>query len=157
MRIGMSGHRARDGADWAWARDQLIALFLDAPRAVGWSSLAAGADTIFAEVALAYGGGHVAVIPTPGYIGEFAAADQRRYHVLLARSRRVIRVRGEGEASGFRRAGERVARSVDKMVFIWDGDEARGDGGTADIVDYAIGRKIDAIWLNPLTRETRQL
>ena len=153
MRIGVSGHRAREGADWLWVHGQLIGMFLDEPKAVGWSSLAAGADMFFAEVALSYGGGHVAVVPAPGYLEEFDVTDQRRYLSLLSRSRRVIRVRGDSEASGFRRAGERVARSVDKMVFIWDGEVARGDGGTADIVDYARGAGIAGIWLNPLTRE----
>ena len=94
MRIGVSGHRARDGADWGWVRDQLIDIFLEAPKAVGWSSLAAGAYTIFAEVALSYGGGHVAVVPTPGYLEGFDPDDRPRSKLLLERSKPVIRVRG---------------------------------------------------------------
>jgi len=154
MKIGVSGHRHRDGADWAWTRDAIVDIFLSKPKAVGWSSLAAGADQIFAEAAMAYGGGHVAVIPTADTYREyFAGRDLDRYDLLLARSKRMTRISGKTPEEAFRKAGERVVRAVDLMVLVWDGEPARGEGGAGDIAAYAEKKRVKTIWLNPLTRK----
>ncbi len=157
-RIGVSGHRHRDGADWDWTREALIDFFLSAPHAVGLSSLAAGADQIFAEVALAYGAGHIAVVPgAGGYAETFDGDELRKYEILRQRSKRIIRIGDEPTSANFRKAGERVVREADLMIFVWDGGPAQGEGGTADIVAYAKERRRSAIWLNPITREETRL
>ena len=37
----------------------------------------------------------------------------------------------------FLRAGRRVVDLSDRLFAVWDGEKARGVGGTAEIVDYA--------------------
>ena len=156
MKIGVSGHRHRDGADWAWTRDAIVDIFLSNPKAVGWSSLAAGADQIFAEAALSYGAGHVAVIPTiDSYRDYFAGRDLDKYDSLLARSKKLIRINGRTPEEAFRKAGERVVRASNLMVLVWDGEPARGEGGAGDIAAYAEKKRVKTIWLNPADAKRR--
>lgn len=151
MKIGVSGHRYREGADWPWVRETITDVFLDNPRSTGWSSLAAGADQIFAEVALSYGNGHTAVLPGGAQYREtFSERDLLKFDALLATSRSRRRLRGKADGALFRKAGELVVRSVELMIFVWDGDPAAGEGGTADIVAYARTKKRPLIWLDPI-------
>ena len=158
-RIGVSGHRAREGADWVWTRNVLVDLFLEHEGAIGWSSLAPGADVIFAEVALAYGGGHVMVEPVcaGGVLPIPDAREAARAMRLTACSQRVVKARDATPDAAYRKAGERVVRAVDLMVVIWDGAPARGEGGTGDIADFskAVGRR--TIWIDPIQRKISQL
>lgn len=154
MKIGVSGHRHRDEADWLWAREALTDIFLAHPEATGWSSLAVGADQIFAEAAMAYGRGHIAIIPGgKAYNEEFQGRDNAKYRLLLERSKRVVHVGGKSNEQAFRRAGERVVRVVDLMVLVWDGEPARGEGGVGDIADYARRQSRRTVWIDPIRRE----
>ncbi len=153
MKIGVSGHRARDGADWLWVREAMIDVFLDHNNAIGWSSLAEGADQIFAEVALAFGGGLVSVIPfQTSYENEFAGRHRAKYEATLAKSRKVIGVNGDTREAAFFAAGKKVVKACDLMVLVWDGAPARGPGGTADIAEYAKVKRKPTIWLDPIDR-----
>lgn len=154
MKIGVSGHRHRDGADWLWTRNAIADIFLQHPKAVGWSSLAVGADQVFAETALVHGGGHVAVIPSyETYHTYFDGSDLDEYYRLLGRSKRVIKVSGKTDEVAFRKAGERVVRAADLMILVWDGEPARGEGGSGDIAAYAEKKRTKMILLNPITRQ----
>ena len=48
----------------------------------------------------------------------------------------------------FNAAGERIAELCDVMAAIWDGQGARGQGGTADAVEHARRNKkpVHIIW-----------
>ncbi|MEL6360635.1 MAG: hypothetical protein AAFR21_06075 [Pseudomonadota bacterium] len=156
MKIGVSGHRERDGADWAWTRDEITKIFLGKPGAIGWSCLAIGADQIFAEAAISFGAGHVAVIPSPKtYRDEFEGQDALRYDALLTRSRRTVKVNARTREAAFRVAGEKVVKSVDEMVVVWDGDGARREGGTGEVVDFARARGVPCTWLDPIEKMVR--
>ena len=136
----------------------MIDVFSRHPNAIGVSSLAIGADQIFAETALAYGRGLIAVIPSAGaYADEFTGRDRAKYEATLAKARRVVNVSARDRTEAFLKAGERVARSVDLMVLVWDGEAAKGQGGTAEIVDFVRSRKTPAIWLHPIDRSARPL
>ncbi|MEL7488746.1 MAG: ABC transporter substrate-binding protein [Pseudomonadota bacterium] len=136
MKIGVSGHRYRDAADWEWTRRAIVDVFIEHPTAVGWSSIAVGADQIFAEAALVFGRGLVAVIPAyESYAEEFSGRDRRVYDMTLARAKKVIRVSEGAREAAFLRAGQKIVRNVDLMALVWDGAPAQGAGGTADIVD----------------------
>jgi len=158
QKVGVSGHRHRENVDWEWTRTTLVKFFVSNPNAIAWSSLAVGADQLFAEVAFAYGGGHVAVIPGGrDYVETFSDLDRDKYNVLHKRSKRTLKVGTEATAKNFKKAGERIVREVDLMIFIWDGEAARGEGGTAEIVAYAQLQNVKSIWLNPITRQQHRL
>lgn len=158
MRIGITGHQYREGADWIWA-SKSIAQKMDelASPLEGYSSLAAGSDQVFAEVLLSKGGKLFAVIPMQDYERCFAADALQLYRELKTRSE-VILLGGPGsDQELFFNAGKYVADHVDRMFAVWDGKPAGGFGGTADIIDYALGRKLPVTRFDPIKRTIEEI
>src|SRR4051812_43157801 len=94
MRVGVTGHRAFEPAvasGGAQVVGELVRTLPDqATPLVGVTSLAAGADQIFADAVLAAGGAIEAVIPFAGYERELLEPAARAgYERLLARARDV--------------------------------------------------------------------
>ncbi|NGP53048.1 hypothetical protein [Thioalkalivibrio sp. XN8] len=114
------------------------------------SSLAEGADRLFAEVALERGIPLVAVLPMPvaEYEKDFIEpASRERFHQLLARSEvmELAPVRGlpppdteAGREGRYAGAGVFIASHCQVLVALWDGKPPVLRGGTADIVNYRI-------------------
>ena len=46
-------------------------------------------------------------------------------------------------------AGHRVVELSDLMLAVWDGSPAKGKGGTADVVAYAVRRGVPLFHINP--------
>lgn len=156
MRVGITGHQRLAGASgWDWVRGELAAVLeSDAGPLVGVSSLAAGADQIFADLVLRQGGALEVIIPFPGYAENFTdEGDRREYERLLRAASVVETLRRDGsDEEAYMEAGRRVVDSSDLLVAVWDGRPASGLGGTADVVEYAARREKKILHLNPLTR-----
>lgn len=68
MKVGITGHQKVPGIDWDWVRICILSELKSFPRPIeGLSSLAEGADQIFAEAILQSGGLLRSIIPTPDY------------------------------------------------------------------------------------------
>jgi len=124
------------------------------PPIVGVTSLAVGADTLFAETVLELGGSLEVVVPFDSYEEKFAEEpDRREYRRLLGRAARVEVLRRDGtDEEDYYAAGKRVADLSSLLILVWDGRPAAGLGGTADIVEYARRCQKSVIHLNPDTR-----
>jgi len=152
IRIGCTGHQRLSPAtrrQTAAAIATVLASF-DDQAFVGITSLAEGADQIFALTVLASGGELRAVIPSEGYESSFRSDDGRATYsrlLELAESRLVMPFPAPSE-DAFLAAGHEVVNSCDLLLAVWDGQRAGGKGGTADIVAYARTRGIDTriIW-----------
>lgn len=126
-------------------------------RPVGITSLAVGADQLFARTVLALGGTIEVVLPTPAYRETFPDPDDRAaYEELLAKATKVTILpfpRPSEEA--FMAAGQEVVDQSDRLIAIWDGLPPRGLGGTADVVAYAQKKDVAVmvIWPSGETRE----
>jgi hypothetical protein len=156
MRIGITGHQhLADASAWTWVRHELAALFRrNADQLVGVSSLAVGADQIFADLVLRQGGSLEVIIPFPGYAHTFTERrDAQEYERLLRSASGVetLQRNGSGEEA-YMEAGMRVVNSSDLLVAVWDGRPASGLGGTADVVGYAVQQRKRVVHLNPVTR-----
>lgn len=156
MLVGISGHqRLRDPGGWEWVREQMRDCLTSLPPpVVGVTSLAVGADTLFAEVVLELGGSLEAIVPFADYEDGFAeGADRQLYRSLLARAARVevLERRGTDEEAYYA-AGRRVADLSGLLILVWDGKPAAGLGGTADIAEYARRTRKPFVHLNPQTR-----
>lgn len=152
--MGITGHRKLDNpAGWNWVRRELTAFLRDVASLTGITSLAIGADQVFAEVVLELKGDLEAVIPFPEYERTFTSeSDLARYRLLKAASRRVEILPGAAaEDEAYLTAGRRVTDLSDLLVAVWDGQPARGLGGTADVVDYAARMGKRVVQLNPLS------
>ena len=155
MRLGVTGHqRLADDTAWTWVRDEITRLVDAMPRPlVGLSSLAIGADQVFAGIILEHGGSLEAIVPFADYRGRFSADHRARYDALLARAARVEILRALGtDQEAYRDAGMWIVDSSDAMVAVWDGRPPVDVGGTADIVEYAQSVARPLTILNPLDR-----
>jgi hypothetical protein len=53
-------------------------------------------------------------------------------------------------------AGQRVVDLSDIVLAVWNGNPAKGKGGTADVVAYAIHRGVPLTQIDPVSRTVRQ-
>ncbi|MFE7056748.1 hypothetical protein ACFVAO_16245 [Streptomyces californicus] len=156
-RIGVTGHRSIPAETRPHVLAGLRAAFRGRERAThALSSLAVGADQLFADLALARGAELTAVIPSGDYEACFeSAADLARYRALKARAVREVRLDfPHSTDEAYYAAGAYIADHCDRLLAVWDGLPARGLGGTGDIVTYArtLGRPVTVIWRDGVLR-----
>jgi len=150
MRLGISGHQDISPVVVAYVRPILIRLINEQKaNVVGVSSLAVGADQLFATLILEHGGSLHAIIPCLGYELTFVEPDSlKQFRSLFARANRVDTLpypRPSEEA--FLNAGYQVVDNSELLIAVWDGKLA-GKGGTADVVKYARdnNRQVRVVW-----------
>ena len=152
MRIGITGHQERNGIDWEWVRHHIENFLSGKPQIIGFSSLAAGTDQVFAEAVLHKDGKLTAVIPTNDYTSYFDGDALARYNRLLE-SAKVVKLHSSGrDEKAFLNAGKWIVREVDHLIAVWDGEPAEGAGGTGDIVDYARSLNKPVLHIEPIKR-----
>ena len=120
------------------------------------SPLAEGADRLFAEEALKLG--YELQVPLPYEREEYKKdfhddASRRAFDDLLSKATAVFELEGELDANGnhlattYGTVGRVVLDHCDLLVAIWDGLPARGDGGTAHVLELARHRHIPIVCL----------
>jgi hypothetical protein len=147
--IGISGHRELPSPTERLVAAALRDVVGRYDDLVGVSALAEGADTLFARAVLDAGGSLVVVVPARGYRAALSAAHQPVYDALLARAARMIALDHEDPThEAYMDAGLRMLDEIDALVAVWDGQPARGFGGTAQVVDAAEERHlpVTVIW-----------
>lgn len=151
VRVGVTGHRRFD--DHALVREMTIhvldRLLLDGTPVTVVSSLAEGGDRLVAELCMARADSALQVIlplPRADYERDFATAQSRdEFATLIARAESVEVVgqhAGDTREAAYQRAGHAVVDAVDVVVALWDGEQSRGQGGTAEIVQYALDHDV---------------
>lgn len=154
IRIGIIGHRELSDPDAvvASAKGVLALMRKDIASLVNTdvaytvvSSLAEGADRLVAAAALEEFQPEAAtlesVLPVAAseYVGDFDSADsQDAFAKLLSEANHVTVVSDtESRDAAYELAGRHVVDTCDVLVAAWDGQPARGRGGTGEIVGYA--------------------
>ncbi|ALC24093.1 hypothetical protein ACH46N_27790 [Streptomyces pristinaespiralis] len=157
-RIGVTGHRGIPAEARAHIRAGLRAVLRGHQGSMeALSSLAVGADQLFADIALDCGAELTAVIPSGDYEQGFTdpeeLAQYRRLKALATREVRLAFPYSTDEA--YYAAGAYIADHCDRLLAVWDGLPARGHGGTGDIVRYArdLGKPVTVIWCEGLKRD----
>lgn len=165
FRVAVTGHqRLGDEETVAFVRRSFgaeLARLRDAhPRGVtALSGLAAGADTLFAEVALRGGLALEVCLAAPDIAENFAAGPEReRFLTLCALSRRIHRLDypARGNAA-YMALGRWLVDSSDLLIAAWNGLPAAAEGGTADVVAYARLRGRPVVHIHTLRRSVRPL
>jgi hypothetical protein len=153
-RIGITGHqRLEDPTAWPWV-EEVVGRELDAAAApvVVVTSLAVGADQLIARLGIARGATVHAVLPFAEIERTFSAEDLQAYRGLVRQaSVEVLQTSGTDE-DAYLAAGRRVVELSDVLIAVWDGNPAKGRGGTADIVGYAITSSVPVVHINPVER-----
>ncbi|WP_313800987.1 hypothetical protein [Sphingobium sp.] len=157
MKIGVTGHQQREGIDWQWVRSHIDRYLAGKSIIVGYSSLAVGTDQIFADAVLDAAGKLIAVIPMEGYSSQFEDEPLKNYEKLLEKAQIVDLQSKKSDEGAFLEAGKWIARNVDRIIAVWDGEDAVGKGGTADIVAYAISLGRQVYHIDPIKRTTADL
>ncbi|WP_414902333.1 DUF4231 domain-containing protein [Sphingomonas flavalba] len=170
LSLGITGHRSLTAAERAaldTALDALLAtiaritagigrdhaaLFGARPPALTMvSPLAEGADQAAAGAALRHGFSLHAVLPFPPaiYAEDFKGPALTAFHALLDKATAVYALPGlrSHGPHGYILAGEATVAQCDILVAAWNGEDARGRGGTADILDLAVRRGVPVIHL----------
>ncbi|MEN8600261.1 hypothetical protein ABFC64_02360 [Microbacterium rhizosphaerae] len=166
LRIGIVGHRWLEdddvtrgavaaAVDDLWQRRSNSATANTSVGLTVVSALAEGADRIAAAAAVDRGARLEVVLPLPSadYEKDFQTPESlARYRELLADAASVtaLPIRDDRDAA-YLEGGMRVVERCDAVIAIWDGEPARGTGGTAEIVAYAdaIGRPVRWLRVEP--------
>lgn len=116
----------------------------------GVSCIARGADSIFAEAVLEYGGQLEVILPAssyreakvkPEHIAQFDHLMAQAAHVQVMPFEDANRVAYEA-------ANEALVEDCDTLFAVWDGQPATKGGGTASVVEQAqsLGIPVQVIW-----------
>jgi hypothetical protein len=156
-RLAFTGHRGMPAATERLVDVGLRAdLDIRAGGLVGVCSLADGADTLFARALLDVGGALVVVVPAERYRAGLPPEHHPTYDELLARAAEVVHLdHVESTSEAHMAASLWMLDAADELLAVWDGQPARGYGGTADVVDAARSRgvPVTVVWPDGATRD----
>jgi hypothetical protein len=163
LRVGVTGHRpARLGnADFPALRRRVCEVLAAISRAADGaqltviSPLAEGADRVVARAAIDSGYALRCVLPfaRDDYARDFpTAASRAEFAALMQLAAGVVELDGlhgtpQERDAGYSAAGVYTVRHADVMIAIWDGRQARGNGGTGDVVALALASGIPVVWI----------
>lgn len=128
---------------------------------VALSGLALGADTLFAEAALALGIPLEVCIANRAVIAKYAPGPERDQHMRLRARSRVVHELPytDRSAESYLALGRWLVASCDMLMAAWNGEPPAKPGGTGDVVAMALadGRPVLHIhtvartigWLKP--------
>jgi hypothetical protein len=160
--VGFCGHRqVADRAGAARAiRAALESLHREAPGEwIGLSSVAIGSDQLFVDQVLGLGMSLHVILPLPRaeFQKDFSASEWSDVEQILARAEhaRVISENGARE-DAYLDCGMETVHGADVLLALWDGNAARGKGGTADVVDYARSLGKPVLIIDASTLEMRR-
>jgi hypothetical protein len=158
MRVGITGHRGlgKDVADQVRSALRAELRTIPVNGLTGVSCIADGPDAWFAQEVLDRGGRLEVVVPAAAYRDGLPAWHHPAYDVLLRRAAQVHHTGLESSDSSAHMAGSEIMVGlVDRLIAVWDGQPARGFGGTADVVAYAqrMGVPVRVLWPQGATRD----
>jgi hypothetical protein len=127
------------------------------PPIEGLTSLAEGADQVFAEAVLRCGGSLHAIIPITDYEKCFQGEPLKNF-IRLKKKSDVTQLQGDDSPQrSFLNAGRYIADHADLLIAVWDGEPAVDLGGTADVVEYALQKGKRVVQIDPVARSVRSL
>lgn len=160
--IGFTGHRRLGDEALVKKRIEEALASLRKDDRVEWlavSSAAIGGDMIFAEQVLSLGMEWQALLPLPAkdFKDDFAAKEWVAVEALLAKASEIRVVAQEGNREeAYLDCGIETVNACDVLIAIWDGEPARGRGGTADVVTFARELKRPLIVIDPVKGAVRR-
>ena len=163
LRLGVTGHRRlSDPEALAGALDEALDRFEASLSSVDLantplslcvvSALAEGADRLVAEALLKRGAELEVFLPLDpdDYRRDFASPEsEATFDRLRALAKRETVMSAAGSRDeAYLACGQQIVDRSDVVVAVWDGQPARGLGGTGDIVVHAREHLVPLIWLS---------
>ncbi len=158
MRAGVTGHQDLGPPGTVeWVSKALSEAVEGYGVTEGLTSLAVGADQLYAEILLSKGIPYYVIVPCAGYEQTFEEEKQARYKELLSSSGRTLQLDFEVPSEeAFYEAGKRMVELSDLVIAVWNGKQAKGLGGTADAVYYALRQGKTVVHLNLISKEVAE-
>jgi len=160
--VGFSGHRQVADPDGV-AKAVAAALTGLRSEAQGeWlalSSVAEGGDQIFVRQARALGLSWHAILPLPKaeFARDFSEGEWATVEAILAQAEHVRVIAENGTRDdAYLDCGLETVNRADVLLAVWDGESARGKGGTADVVEYALSLGKPVVVIDACTLEARR-
>lgn len=153
MKVGITGHQKLGSPDQISKLKQLLTQVIsEEDITMGYTSLAKGADQLFAEILYKAGYPYCVVIPSENYDTTFEDEETlNKYNAFVQNAdKNIVLSFNQPEEQAFYDAGKYIVKSSDMMIAIWDGEVAKGLGGTADIVKYCSKLNKKVIHINPI-------
>lgn len=152
MIVGITGHQViGDAAAVDWVRRELENQLRGLDVTLGLSSLAVGADQLFVEVLSTLHIPFEAVLPSALYEDTFT--DQSALSMYRSQLSVATRVHclpySQPSEEAFYAAGKWIVEHCDLLIAVWNGLPARGLGGTADVVRFAIDKHRAWVRIDP--------
>ncbi len=142
-RLAITGHRGLPTATADLVDGELRHLIGTYSDLVGISCLADGADALFAQAVLDHGGSVLAIVPATHYRDGLPEDYRPIYDDLFQRAADVVQLQHvESTEQAHMDASDAMLGMADELVAVWDGNPARGFGGTADVVHAARQRNV---------------
>jgi hypothetical protein len=158
VRVGITGHRGLPEESEDLVKRAIRSTVDRYPTSglVAVSCIADGPDTWFAQAVLNHGGSLEVVVPAAQYRESLPEWHHREYDGLIQHAADVHETGlGESDSHAHMTGSEILVGLVDELVAVWDGQPARGYGGTADVVRYAerTGVPVSVIWPQGASRD----
>lgn len=117
------------------------------------SPLAEGADRLVARQVLGVRGSDLEVVlpfQREDYVKDFETKESRaEFERLLSEARRVRQLEPRKTRNeSYEQVGHYIVDRCDALIALWNGQPSSGQGGTADIVQYARDKKCPLFWIN---------
>jgi hypothetical protein len=161
--VGFSGHRQLvDPAGVSQAIATVLAQLREEQHGewIGLSSVAIGSDHRFVDQVLAADMSWHAILPLPRaeFQKDFNPDDWADVEQMLTQAEhtRVISENGSRE-DAYLDCGMETVNGCDVLLALWDGQPARGKGGTADVIGYAESLGKPVIVIDATTLAVRRL
>ena len=158
-RLAITGHRSLSEATTALVDAALrsaISKRAEDGALVGLSCLADGADALFARAILDYGGALHVIVPARNYRDGLPDDHHTTYDALIAQAAAIVRLGHiESDSDAHMDASMHMLADADELFAVWDGQPARGHGGTADVVNAASdqGIPVTVVWPEGAVRD----
>lgn len=151
MIAGITGHRELKNIDWI--KTSIQEIINEMKITYGYTCLASGADELFAEMLIRNNIKYTVVIPCINYETTF---DEKAFESFLLSKNKASKIiqlnNNQPSEKAFNDAGKAVVDNSEILIAVWNGEEAKGLGGTGDIVEYAKSKNKKIIHLNPITK-----
>ena len=148
-----SARPGRSAARW-------IALRAEVPGEwIALSSIARGSDQLFVQEARAIGMSWHAILPLPPaeFATDFTPAEWSAAEVTLATADHVKVINEYGDRKdAYLDCGIETVNGSEVLIAVWDGDGARGKGGTGDVVQYAMSTGKPVMIIDAVSHEVRR-
>lgn len=156
-RIGITGHRSLSSPTAHLVMHALREALADYGTDVtAVTSLADGADQLFARAVVDQGGLIEVIVPAAQYRDGLPAESHAEYDRLLSQAIKLHRLDfTESTSESHMAASALMISLISELFAVWDQQPARGYGGTADVVAHARerGRPVRIVWPDGATRD----